>query len=103
MLIEKIHEKIGHFGEVQTLVEVKIKIWQDIIESIRRFVKICEKCQLVREFGNMRSNNEEMKSIPICDFFYCVMLDTTKPLLDTKDGNKYVLVTINHYSKWCET
>jgi len=51
----------------------------------------------------MRSNNEEMKSISICDFFYCVMLDTTKPLLDTKDGNKYVLVTINHYSKWCET
>jgi hypothetical protein len=36
------------------------------------------------------------------EFFYCVTLDTTKPLLEMKDGNKYVLVTIDHYFKWCE-
>jgi hypothetical protein len=24
------------------------------------------------------------------------------PILKTKHGNKYVLVAINHYSKWCE-
>lgn len=31
-----------------------------------------------------------------------VMLDITDPLLETKFGNKYVLVAIDHYSKWCE-
>ncbi len=29
-------------------------------------------------------------------------LDTVRPLPKTKFGNKYVLVTIDHYSKWCE-
>ncbi len=28
--------------------------------------------------------------------------DTTSPLLETKFGNKYVLVAIDHYSKWCK-
>jgi hypothetical protein len=104
MLIEKIHEEIGHFGEVHTLVKVKkYFFWHYIIEYVKRFVKICEKCQLTRESKNMRSNIEKMKNILICDFFYCVELGTTKPLLETKDGNKYVLITIKHYSKWCET
>jgi hypothetical protein len=29
-------------------------------------------------------------------------LDTTGPLPKTKVGNKYILVAIDHYSKWCE-
>ncbi len=40
-----------------------------------------------------------MKSIPIYDLFYRVALDITGP----KNGNRYALVAINHYSKWCET
>jgi transposase-like protein len=43
-----------------------------------------------------------MENIPICDLFYRVALDTTRPLLETKSGNRYVLVAIDHYSKWCE-
>jgi hypothetical protein len=50
----------------------------------------------------MRFGIEEMKNIPICDLFYRVALDTVGPLLETTSGNKYVLVAIYHYSKWCE-
>jgi transposase-like protein len=32
-----------------------------------------------------------------------VALDTVGPLPETKDGNRYALVAIDHYSKWCET
>jgi len=31
-----------------------------------------------------------------------VALDMANPFLETKHGNKYVLLAINHYSKWCE-
>jgi hypothetical protein len=49
VLIEKIHEEIGHFGEVWTLDEIKERFfWHDRIESINKFVKICEKCQLTK-------------------------------------------------------
>jgi transposase-like protein len=30
-------------------------------------------------------------------------LDTTEPLLKIENGNKYILMAIDHYSKWCET
>jgi hypothetical protein len=50
----------------------------------------------------MRSDIQEMKNIPICDLFYRVALDTIGPLPKTTNGNKYVLVAIHHYSKWCE-
>ncbi len=29
--------------------------------------------------------------------------NTIEPLLEITNGNKYILVAINHYSKWCET
>lgn len=35
--------------------------------------------------------------------FYQVALDPVGPLPETLSGNKYVLVAINHYFKWCET
>ncbi len=38
----------------------------------------------------------------MCDLFYRVTLDTTRPLPKTTQGNKYIFVTIDHYSKWCE-
>jgi hypothetical protein len=29
-------------------------------------------------------------------------MDTTEALLETKSGNRYIMVAIDHYSKWCE-
>jgi len=31
-----------------------------------------------------------------------VAMDTTRPLPETRSRNKYILVVINHYSKWCK-
>jgi len=50
----------------------------------------------------MKFGIEEMKSIPICDLFYHVALDTTRPLPETINANKYVFVAIDYYFKWCE-
>jgi len=56
----------------------------------------------VRSKGSIRFGDEQLKSIPICDLFHRVALDTAGPLPETKSGNKYILVAIDHYSKWCE-
>jgi transposase InsO family protein len=57
---------------------------------------------MVRSMGSICFKDEEMKSIPVCELFYWVALDTARPLLETKTGNKYILVVVDHYSKWCE-
>jgi hypothetical protein len=50
----------------------------------------------------MRFGIKEMENIHICDLFYHIVLNITRPLIEIVDGNKYVLVAIDHYSKWCE-
>jgi hypothetical protein len=50
----------------------------------------------------MKSRIKKMKCIPIYDFFYCVTFNTIGPVPKTINGNKYVLVAIDHYSKWHE-
>jgi hypothetical protein len=69
---------------------------------VRMVVRQCQHCQLAKSLENIRSGIEEMKSILVCDLSYNVALDTTRPLPETKNGNKYALVAIDHYSKWCK-
>ncbi len=57
---------------------------------------------MVKRVGSMCSKDEEMKSIPVCEVFSGVVIDIARPLLETKLGNTYMLVAIDHYSKWCE-
>jgi len=66
-------------------------------------VRQCQCYQLAKNSINIRSNVEEMKNILMYDVFYRVALDIVGPLLQTKNGNMYVLIAIDHYSKWCET
>jgi hypothetical protein len=97
------HKDLGHSGEERTLAEIcKRYFWHNRTEDVKTVVKICQQCQMVRRVGNIRSEDEELKSIPICDLFHRVAMDTTGPLPKTKSGNKYILVAIDHYSKWCE-
>lgn len=51
----------------------------------------------------MKFGIQEMKSIPICNLFYRVVMAIVGPLPKITDGNKYMLVAIDLYSKWCET
>jgi hypothetical protein len=104
MLIENIHKEIGHFWEMRSLDEMKKRFfWHDRTKFVKKFIRMCEKCQLAKQSRDMRFSIEEMKSILICKFFYRVTMDPIGPLPKTTNGNKYVLVVINHYSKWCET
>ncbi len=66
-------------------------------------MKQCQGYQLAKSSRNIRSSIEEMKSIHVYDLFYKVALDIAGPLPETKNGNNYALVAIDHYSKWCET
>jgi hypothetical protein len=88
IVIEKIHEEIGHFGESQTFEEItKHFFWHDKFELVRAFVKAYDKCQLVKQSNNMRFGIKEMKKslLVIC---FTMLLSTLldhylKPLIET--------------------
>jgi len=102
-LVTQMHGDLGHFGEQRTLTEICQRyFWNNRIECVKAVVKTCRQCQLVKSEGSICSGDECLKNIPICDLFYRIALDTAGPLPETKVGNKYILVAIDHYSKWCE-
>jgi hypothetical protein len=102
-LVLQMHEDLGHSGEQRLLSEIYRRyFWYCRTEDVRSMVRSCQQCQLVKSEGNVRSGDERLKSIPICNLFYKVAMDTAGPQPKTKAGNKYILVAIDHYSKWCE-
>ncbi len=102
-LITQMHEDLGHFGEQRTLAEICQRyFWSNRTECVKAMVRSCKQCQLVRSEGSIRSGDERLKSILIRDLFHRIALDTAGPLPEMKAGNKYILVAIDHYSKWCE-
>jgi len=101
-LVVQMHEDLGHSGEQRMLAEIcRRYFWHSRTEDVKSVVK-CQQCQLVGSEGSIRSGDEQLRSIPIYDLFHRVALDTAGPLPETKLGNKYILVAIDHYSKWCE-
>ncbi len=102
-LILQMHQDLGHSGEHKMAAEIcRRYFWHSRTEDVRSVIKTCQQCQLVGSEGSIRSGDEQLKSIPICDLFHKVALDTAGPLPETRSGNKYILVAIDHYSKWCE-
>jgi hypothetical protein len=102
-LVLQMHEDLGHSGEQRLLTKIcRRYFWHNQTEDVKSVVRSCQQCQLVKSEGSIRSGDEQLKSIPIYDLFYRVALDTARSLPETKSGNKYILVAIDHYSKWCE-
>jgi transposase InsO family protein len=102
-LVVQMHEDLGHSGEERILVEVcRRYFWRNRTQDVKAVVRVCQHCQMVKRTGSIRSEDEELKSIPVCDLFCRVTMDTARPVPETKLGNKYILVAIDHYSKWCE-
>ncbi len=56
----------------------------------------------MKSTSNVRSKLKELKKIPIWDQFYKVALNIAGPFLEMQHNNWYVLIAIDHYSKWCE-
>jgi hypothetical protein len=54
---------------------------------------------MVKRVRNVRSKDEKLKSIPICELFFKVATYIAGPLPKTRGGYKYILVAIDHYSK----
>jgi len=101
-LITNLHNEIGHFGKGKTLSEVnKCYFWHNKIELVKDVVHTYKKCQLVKKTKSVGSEPEDFKNISIWNQFFKVALDI-RPLLETKHGNTYVWVAIDHYLKWCE-
>jgi hypothetical protein len=102
-LVIRMHKDLGHSGKKRTLAEIcRRYFWHNRIEDVKIVVKVCQQCQMVKRMGSIRSEDEKLKSIPVCDLFHRMAMDIAGSLPEIRSGNKYILVAIDHYSKWCK-
>ncbi|GJR67628.1 reverse transcriptase domain-containing protein [Tanacetum coccineum] len=73
--------------------------WPNIFKDAKDYVMKCDACQ---RSENISSRSEmPQNNIQVCDVFDIWGLDFMGPFPNSK-GNKYILVAVDHVSKWVE-
>ena len=74
--------------------------WVGMYQHVVAYVKMCEVCDWVKSSFNTLS--PQLQSLPIMGLGYRWSLDFAVLLVVTPCGVKYVLVMMEHFSKWIE-
>ena len=73
-------------------------LWQDMRKDIKEYAKMCFQCQ---QRGSMKQNNQK-QIIPPTDIFERWEVDIVGLLSITREGNRYIVVAIDYFSRWPE-
>ena len=93
---------VGHFGVDKTfnhLISIRQK-WKGMRKHIRQFIQLCPVCQKLRE------RHLALKAHPFTTAAYLPMdvlnIDTIGPVDSDDDGNKFILVIVDCFTRWVE-
>ena len=100
-MIRAIHIEVGHFGvhKTHSLLEPTY-FWSGMFAQVRKEVSSCTVCDRVK--ANFEVKDPTLKPLPIMGMFYRWGVDLCKMPFKSVSGNKYVVVMIEHFSKWIE-
>ena len=65
------------------------------MKDIKEYTKTCFQCQ---QRGPMRQNNQKQTILPT-DIFERQGVDIIRPLSITREGNRYIIVVIDYFSR----
>ena len=101
-LIRHLHRRCGHFGQKRTLSLLRNMYWWPGLDlQVRHEVRSCSLCDQVKS-GMHHADPAILHSLPIMGMFYRWSLDMAGPFPISRRGNRYILVMIEHFSKWIE-
>ena len=69
-------------------------------DTVVAIIKACLSCARVKV--GFRESGKELQPLPIRGLGYRWGVDFAGPLVETRAGNKWVLVCIEHFTKWVE-
>ena len=89
----------GHLGINITLAKLREKyFWPKMHEDVEYYIKTCYKCQRRQK----PSTHNEMHAIVAKAPFERIGIDFVGPLPKTSQGNRYILVAVDYFTKWPE-
>jgi len=100
-IVRHAHEELGHFGVKQTHSLLLGQYWwRGMHTNVQRLVSDCMVCDRVK--ASFNAPTPQLHPLPIMGLGYCWNLDFVGPLPLTIWHNRYVLVMVEHFSKWIE-
>ena len=100
-LTQQVHVELGHFGVRRTHSLLQTQYWWVGMQGqVQQTVARCRVCDRVR--ASFNAPTLILQPLPIMGLGYRWGVDFAGPIPITKRHNKYVLVMIEHFSKWVE-
>ena len=100
-LVNKIHRDIGHFGIHRMLDRLKRNYWwKGMEDTVKDVLNACVPC--ARTKAGFRVSGTEPQPLKMQGIMFRWGIDFAGPLPVTKRGNAYVMVCIEHTTKWIE-
>jgi len=100
-LVVKTHELCGHFGQARTLhLLATTHWWKGMTKDVKNMVRSCAVCDRVK--ASFNAHHSTLHPLPIEGLFYRWGVDLAGPFKVTTRGNAYVMICIEHFSKWIE-
>ena len=95
------HRGMGHYGVQRVLDRLQQNYWwRGMGDTVVRIVRACLSCARVK--AGFKESGKELQPLPIRGMGYRWGVDFAGPLATTPWGNKWILVCIEHFSKWVE-
>ena len=90
----------GHQGFQRTWDAIREKYyWPRMYQDIREYQQSCNRCQKAK---NVRQRVPPLHPLPIAGMFARWHMDFIGPLRTAADGNKYILLVVDSFSRWPE-
>ncbi|GAQ93509.1 hypothetical protein KFL_015960010, partial [Klebsormidium nitens] len=100
-LIRRVHQDVGHYGVKKTYSLLEPTYWwTGMYGQVKYEVAACTACD--RAKATFEVKDPELKPLPIMGMFYRWGVDLCKMPVPSQDGNRYVVVMIEHFTKWVE-
>ena len=98
-IVLQAHLQTGHGGIAKTYNWLRKNYhWEGMRASIPDVVASCLECQLQRP----RPSSHEFKLVLPENAFHTISIDAIDPLPKSRTGCRFILIAVNHFSKWVE-
>ena len=98
-IIRQIHSEIGHLGIQETTTQVSRRFeWRNTRALVEKTVRECPLCQMHQPRGAV--GRVQLELLPVVNLFQRWGIDVMGPLTTSVGGKSYVILAIDHFSRW---
>eukprot|EP00873_Tetraselmis_striata_P008292 jgi/Tetstr1/428556/TSEL_018550.t1 len=87
-----------------TPADVSVEVWQQLVRRCAKYSWHNDKVWLHTgdTASSFNKKHDRLKPMPLFGLFYRFSVDSAGPLPTSSEGHKYVIVIVEHFSKWIE-